>query len=140
MDNITLYRVAHPHTKTGPWNCRISDTYHGISDDAKKSVERARISVWDMSVGHGRSRPTIYNDIGMNFRSYHVCAVTSLEDLKFWFNDPTAIDAMFDAGFTIYKISVPREHVLFSRSGLQVVYDRDFGEEVEDLSLLPLVA
>lgn len=140
MDLITLYRVQHPELKCGPWNTHVHGKYSDFTGD-KELVEAAREAVDKMvwlNPGYLRSHPTASSDI-RGWTEEYVCAVKSLDMLKSWFRTSDAINALFDAGFTVIMVKVDPDYVKESTSGTQMGYDPFGVKEEVDLGLLTLV-
>lgn len=140
MDITTLFRIVHPKLGTGPWHSIHSDDFCNLDHTERELIIAAERKIIETGVSWTyRSHPPIWEDI-CGWKERFLCATLSIEQLKFWFNNPEVLNSLFDAGFTIFKITVPAEHVKIGESGKQVAYDSDHFIDMEDITLLPLVA
>jgi hypothetical protein len=140
MDTMTLYRVAHKTLNVGPWNL-YWDTRFCTLDKSERDAYaylHSLLTVCNMDLD---IHMNIREDLGCGkFNERMHCATTSIENLKFWFFDENIINALFDANFVIFEITVLKENVKFGKRGRQVAYDMDDVLEIRERDLLPLVA
>ncbi len=112
-----IYRIEHEHTREGAF----------VSEHAPIGYDRP------INVEH----PSIITDTeesrnGHDFQHSYVCGCTSLEGLRWWFDDREWLHELHTCGFVIGMYDVPPELILYGKSGTQVAFYRSDEYHVRD--------
>lgn len=137
METVTIYRLRHTDMEVGPWHAmevmKDNETMHNI---------RVMLDDYMDDTGKAMSHRPIWADcqFPLAWNTTHVCGTESIETLRSWFyGDHKVANALFDAGFTVYRYTVPVENTIPSMSGLQICFKPDDAIEAEDLTFMALV-